>query len=101
MKWVLMLPVLLYRLLLRPFLPRACRFHPTCSDYALAALRGHGALRGGWLAARRLLRCHPFTEPGFDPVPPNPPSAGSSQGARRNPESKSPAACSAHRRGHV
>jgi putative membrane protein insertion efficiency factor len=70
MKWVLMLPVLLYRLLVRPFLPRACRFHPTCSDYALAALSRHGALRGGWLAARRLLRCHPFTEPGFDPVPP-------------------------------
>jgi putative membrane protein insertion efficiency factor len=85
MKWALMLPVLLYRLLLRPFLPRACRFHPTCSDYALAALRGHGALRGGWLAARRLMRCHPFTEPGFDPVP----------------ESKTPPASSTHRRGHV
>ena len=89
MKWVLMLPVLLYRLLLRPLLPRACRFHPTCSDYALAALRGHGALRGGWLAARRLLRCHPFTEPGFDPVPP----------PRR--ASKPPSASSTQRRGHV
>lgn len=49
--------------------PATCRFHPTCSAYALQALRAHGSLRGTWLVVRRLLRCHPFCEPGFDPVP--------------------------------
>ena len=59
-----------YRYLLGPFLGRNCRFHPTCSHYAEEALAGHGALRGSWLAARRLLRCHPWHPGGFDPVPP-------------------------------
>lgn len=70
-----MLPVLLYRLLFSWWKPATCRFHPTCSQYALAALKAHGALRGSWLTARRLLRCHPFTEPGFDPVPERRPPA--------------------------
>jgi putative membrane protein insertion efficiency factor len=65
-----MLPVLLYRLCVSPWKPPTCRFRPTCSRYALDALRRHGAVRGGWLAVRRLCRCHPFCEPGFDPVPP-------------------------------
>lgn len=69
MKWLLMLPVWLYRQLVSPWKPKTCRFHPTCSSYALEALRVHGALRGSWLVLRRLLRCHPFCEPGFDPVP--------------------------------
>jgi uncharacterized protein len=69
-KWLLMLPVWLYRKLISPWKPRTCRFHPSCSQYALEALRTHGAVRGLLLAAWRLLRCHPFTEPGFDPVPP-------------------------------
>ncbi|MEI6129660.1 MAG: membrane protein insertion efficiency factor YidD [Planctomycetota bacterium] len=69
MKWLLMLPVWLYRRLISPWKPRTCRFSPSCSQYALLALREHGALRGSWLTLRRLLRCHPFTEPGFDPVP--------------------------------
>lgn len=64
-----MLPVHVYRLLIGSWKPATCRFHPTCSQYALDALRAHGALRGSWLTARRLLRCHPFTEAGFDPVP--------------------------------
>lgn len=69
MRWLLMLPVHAYRRLISPLKPRCCRFDPTCSQYALDALRVHGALRGSWLTARRLLRCHPFCDPGYDPVP--------------------------------
>ncbi|HEX6617000.1 MAG TPA: membrane protein insertion efficiency factor YidD [Gemmatimonadales bacterium] len=58
-----------YQRFLSPALPRACRFHPSCSQYALEAVTRHGALRGGWLALRRLSRCHPFHPGGFDPVP--------------------------------
>jgi hypothetical protein len=58
-----------YQIFLGPILPRTCRFHPSCSAYALEALRLHGAVGGSWLAARRLLRCHPWGEGGFDPVP--------------------------------
>jgi hypothetical protein len=64
------LPVHAYRLLVSPFLGRNCRFAPTCSEYALEALERHGALRGGWLALRRISRCHPWGGEGFDPVPP-------------------------------
>ena len=66
---LLMLLVRLYRALVSPLLPQACRFHPSCSAYALGALQRHGALRGSWLAARRLSRCHPFHPGGIDPVP--------------------------------
>lgn len=69
MKWLLMLPVWLYQKLVGPWKPATCRFQPTCSHYALDALREHGALRGSWLTLRRLARCHPFCEPGYDPVP--------------------------------
>lgn len=58
-----------YQLLLRPLLPPACRHHPSCSRYAIEALERHGALEGGWLALWRVLRCHPWAEGGFDPVP--------------------------------
>jgi len=58
-----------YRWLLSPLLPPACRFHPSCSEYAEEALDRHGALRGGWLAARRLCRCGPWHPGGCDPVP--------------------------------
>ena len=67
---LLALPVRVYRLTLSPWVGQGCRFQPTCSAYALEALERHGGLRGGWLAARRLLRCHPFGGAGFDPVPP-------------------------------
>jgi putative membrane protein insertion efficiency factor len=62
--------VLVYRWTLSPVLGPHCRFEPTCSHYALDALAGHGALRGGWLALRRLSRCHPWGGSGYDPVPP-------------------------------
>jgi putative membrane protein insertion efficiency factor len=58
-----------YQLLVSPWLRPSCRFYPSCSCYAHAAIEKHGALRGGWLALRRLLRCHPFNEGGYDPVP--------------------------------
>ena len=58
-----------YRLLLKPWLGNACRFEPTCSRYALEALDRHGAALGSYLAARRVLRCHPWCDGGHDPVP--------------------------------
>ncbi len=58
-----------YRLLLKPWLGNACRFEPTCSQYALDALQRHGALRGSLLAGGRILRCHPWCDGGCDPVP--------------------------------
>ena len=66
----LLLPVRAYRKWLSPVLPPACRFYPSCSAYAVEALTTHGALRGSWLAARRLLRCGPWHPGGLDPVPP-------------------------------
>lgn len=59
----------LYKFVLSPLLPAACRYQPTCSDYAREAVERYGVLRGTVLAARRLARCHPFREGGFDPVP--------------------------------
>lgn len=58
-----------YRGAISPYLPRSCRYTPTCSQYALEAVRKYGALKGGWLALRRILRCHPFHPGGYDPVP--------------------------------
>lgn len=67
---VLQLPIFAYRYLVSPLIGPRCRFMPTCSAYALTALERHGPLRGGWLAIRRIVRCHPLNEGGFDPVPP-------------------------------
>lgn len=65
-----------YRYFLSPLLPPACRFYPSCSAYTEQALQEHGALRGGWLAARRLCRCGPWHPGGVDPVPPPVTAAG-------------------------
>ena len=61
-----------YQLILSPVLPPACRYWPSCSNYAAEAIARHGAARGSWLALRRLLRCHPWGGSGIDPVPPAP-----------------------------
>jgi putative membrane protein insertion efficiency factor len=60
-----------YKLLLSPLLPSACRFRPTCSEYMLEAVETHGSAAGIWMGLRRLGRCHPFREGGYDPVPQN------------------------------
>jgi uncharacterized protein len=67
--WVLVLLLNGYRRFVSPLLGPRCRFYPSCSAYALEAVQRHGALRGSWLAARRLSRCHPFHSGGLDPVP--------------------------------
>jgi len=67
--WLLTGLVRAYQYLLSPYFGSQCRFTPTCSHYALGALRKHGAFRGSYLATRRILRCHPWQPGGYDPVP--------------------------------
>jgi putative membrane protein insertion efficiency factor len=67
--WLLIFLVRGYQVVISPLFPPACRYYPSCSQYAIEALEKHGALRGGWLAARRIARCHPFRPGGYDPVP--------------------------------
>jgi putative membrane protein insertion efficiency factor len=69
MRHVLKFLIRAYQLALSPMLGPRCRFYPSCSQYALEAIESHGALRGSWLTARRICRCHPFHPGGFDPVP--------------------------------
>ncbi len=70
MKSLLILIVKFYRRFISPYKAPCCRFYPTCSQYALEALEKYGAIKGGYLAVRRLLRCHPFSKKsGYDPVP--------------------------------
>ena len=66
MRALLVAAIRLYQLVLSPLLPPACRFYPSCSQYALAAIREYGALRGGWMALARLARCHPWNPGGVD-----------------------------------
>jgi putative membrane protein insertion efficiency factor len=68
-KALLLMLVRFYRTLISPLYPPCCRFHPTCSQYAIEAIERFGSWRGGWLAAKRILRCHPFHPGGYDPVP--------------------------------
>lgn len=72
MRRVLMGLIRFYRRGVSPLTPPSCRYSPTCSAYALEAVDRHGALRGSWLALRRILRCHPWGGDGHDPVPPPP-----------------------------
>lgn len=69
MKSVLVALIVFYQRFVGPFLGRHCRFHPSCSHFAIEAIERHGATRGAWLTARRLSRCHPFSDGGYDPVP--------------------------------
>lgn len=68
-KRMMIMMVRFYQLAISPHFPAACRYSPTCSQYALEAIRKHGALRGGCLALKRLSRCHPWGGSGYDPVP--------------------------------
>lgn len=69
MKTLILLLLRAYKLFLSPLLGPRCRFHPSCSSYAMVAVSRYGALRGGWLALRRIGRCHPLHPGGYDPVP--------------------------------
>lgn len=67
--YLLLLPIYFYRMAISPMLPPSCRFTPTCSTYAIEAIKMHGPLKGLYLACRRILRCHPWGGSGYDPVP--------------------------------
>ena len=68
MKTVVLAALRFYKAAVSPMLPPACRYTPTCSEYAMEAVDRHGILRGGWMAVKRLLRCHPLVKGGYDPV---------------------------------
>lgn len=74
MKRLMLALVRFYQRALSPHLPAACRYQPTCSNYALTAIERYGALKGGFMAFKRILRCNPFSKGGYDPVPPLPDS---------------------------
>ena len=68
MKKLFLLLIQFYRLFLSPLKPPSCRYIPTCSEYAMIAVEKYGPWRGGWMAVKRILRCHPFHKGGYDPV---------------------------------
>jgi uncharacterized protein len=68
--WILLLPVYFYKYVISPLTPASCRHIPTCSEYAVQAIKIHGPFRGFWLTTKRIGRCHPWGTHGYDPVPP-------------------------------
>ena len=66
---LLIMPIRFYQYAISPFMAPHCRYYPTCSEYTVQAISQHGALRGSWMGLRRILRCHPWAEGGYDPVP--------------------------------
>jgi uncharacterized protein len=69
MRSMLLMPIRVYQYAISPFLAPHCRYHPTCSEYAAEAITRHGASRGLWMGVKRVARCHPWAEGGYDPVP--------------------------------
>lgn len=69
MKYIIIAIVRFYQLVISPWTASSCRYHPTCSQYSLEAVKKHGALKGGWLTIKRIGRCHPWSDGGHDPVP--------------------------------
>ncbi len=69
MRWLFLTLIRFYQRFISPLTPPSCIYHPTCSNYAVQAINKYGALRGGWMAIRRILRCHPWAQGGHDPVP--------------------------------
>ncbi|MDW8126250.1 MAG: membrane protein insertion efficiency factor YidD [Candidatus Bipolaricaulota bacterium] len=69
MRKIIVFPIRIYQRVISPVLPHRCRFHPTCSEYAISAILRYGLVRGGWLSLRRLLRCGPWDPGGYDPLP--------------------------------
>ena len=67
--WLLILPIRFYQRFISPFTPPVCRYTPSCSHYAIEAIRKHGPFRGTWLAIKRIMRCNPWGGSGYDPVP--------------------------------
>jgi hypothetical protein len=69
MRWFLLKLIRFYQRFISPLTPPSCIYHPTCSNYAFQAIQKHGPLKGSYLAFRRILRCHPWAQGGYDPVP--------------------------------
>jgi uncharacterized protein len=69
LKKIFIIPVRMYQLMISPLIPGACRFHPTCSEYMIQAIKKHGVIKGIALGMKRIGRCHPFGGSGYDPVP--------------------------------
>lgn len=86
MRWVLVTLLRGYRTFISPLYGQVCRYHPSCSAYALEAVQVHGSIKGSWLAVRRLARCHPWAAGGFDPVPPAHPQLHPADAGGARPE---------------
>ncbi len=69
MKYIFIGIIRLYQYIISPLLPNSCRYYPTCSQYSIQALQKHGLMKGLWLSVKRISRCHPWHEGGYDPVP--------------------------------